>query len=414
MAAPGVARADGLEGPPLVAWYPRYNAGIPNIAIHGSLCLNREAQMPADRRAHCDPPALSELGPGHYAISVGNAAPFPVIDNDSGFAVSLTAVGSNAHCFEESTGATGTTFESVIRCVEPGTGADVDADFSWSYRADSLDYPQDGKHVPNHAYARVGPDGTVVPEESFHPLDLHDDDTEIVRTSEGRYTVTFRDLNPLDASLEPAVAPHNVIVQKTCIDDVANGAAPDGCFRAVCVPYGWTPGDFETPDTVIDVRCVDSEGSPRDTGFRVWFGDWGWNSQGSWDGGYRYGWVDWELSTEENACFESPDDFPANSQHETPPSFFPGMAVEACRVDVGTYDVNFHPYISFYSADGPNLALSSREVDGSYCTVGSVLCDQANGACGIPDSTPNPRVTVTCFDASGEPFDSSFNLNVTY
>jgi len=409
-----LARADGVAGPALAAWYPTYNQDIQNVAVHGSLCLNDPPAMPADRQSLCEPPALETLGTGRYAVSIENGAPFPVIDNDSGFAAFVTTVGTNAKCFEEGTTFSGTTLQSLVHCVDPVSGADVDAPFSWSYRADSLDFPQDPIYTPTGAYARVERDGTLVPEESYNPLELHDDDVRVERTAAGSYTVTFLDMNPLDASLEPTLSPYSVLVQKTCTNDTAGGAEDDGCFRAVCVPSTWTPGDFETWDTTIEVRCFAADGSARDTGFRVSFGDEGFIEQGNWDGGYRYGWTDWSIAPDAEGCHEAPEVM-SNSQHETPPTFFPGLPVTTCRTDVGTYQVNFfEENISIYSADGANVVVSSRETDGTYCNVGEILCSEFNGACGIPGTTPNARITVTCFDSSGNPADSRFTMNMTY
>jgi hypothetical protein len=414
VAAPGLSLADGLDGPPLIAWYPAYNQGIANVARHGPLCLNRDGRMPADRQSLCGMPVLAELGTGRYVVSVTNGAPFPTIDEDSGFLAFVSAIGSNARCFEEDTAASGMTLESVVHCVDPATGDDVDSEFSWAYRADSLDYPQEPAYTPTAAYARVEPDGTLVPEESFNPLDLHDDDVRVEKgDGAGRYTVTFLDMNPLEASLEPTLTPYNVIVQRTCVGDTAGGAEPDGCFRAVCAPSAWTPGDFETRDTSIDVRCFSPDGTPRDTGFRVFFGDEGFNSQGNSDGGNRYGWVDWSIAPDAEGCHTAPEVM-SNSQHETPPSYFPGFDVQTCRTAVGTYDVNFEEEISFYSADGPNPFVSTRETDGRYCNIGSVFCTETNGSCGIPGTSPNPRITVTCFDSAGNPADSRFTMNMTY
>ena len=189
---------------------------------------------------------LTTLGPGQYTIAGENLAPFPVTQEDSGWALFVSTIGGNAHCFETATTFSGTALSSTVRCVSPVSGEDVESDFAWSYRADSLEYPQHDEYSPNFAYARVQSDGSLVAEESLNPLDLRDDDVRVERNAVGDYTVTFIDLNPLEGSLEPALSPYNVLVQKTCSGDEDGGAEPGGCYRAVCTPEAWTPGDFTT------------------------------------------------------------------------------------------------------------------------------------------------------------------------
>jgi len=409
----GPTLAGGVEGPGIIAWFPWYNQGIPMLGVLGPDCLNRAERMPAGRQDRCGPPLLTTLAPGRYQVSMANAAPFPTIEDDSGSLVFATAIGSSAQCFEESVTVTDTTLDSVFRCVDP-TGADVETDFSWSFRADSLDHPQYAEYSPNFAYARVAKDGTLVAPESFNPIGLRADDVLALKNAgAGDYTVVFKDLNPLDASLEPLLSPYNVVVQKTCLDDATGGAEPDGCYRTVCAPVSWTPGDFTTWDTTIDVRCVAADGSPRDTSFRVFFGDEAYNSQGDYLGGVHHGWANWPFPPSETGCHVLPE-FPSNSQHESP-VVFPGYGVEGCREAVGTYHVNFlEPSLSPYSVDGANFVVSSRSTDGTHCNVGQLICPQGHGACGIPNTSPTTRVVVTCFDPSGEPADAQWTMNMAY
>jgi hypothetical protein len=412
--APAEARADGVEGPALAAWLPTYNQSFSEVAVHGSGCHNRPERMPAGRETACGKPELSVLGPGRYLVSVENAAPFPESDEDSGYAVFVTAVGTNAHCFEESTTFTDDGASSLVRCVTPESGSDVDSPFSWSYRADSLDYPQQGDYSPNFAYARVAKDGTLSPEESLNPVDVVADDVLARKNSDGDYTVTFKGLNPLDGSLDPVHAPYNVLVQKTCSGDANDGADARGCFRAVCVPYRSTPGNFETWDTTVDVRCYAQDGSPRDTAFRVYFGSEGHTSQRGWDGGYRFAWLDWNADPSADGCPSSPD-IVGTSQHETPEAHYPGEPVEACRSDVGLYQVNFlGGDIVPYSVDGMTPVVSARADGGAYCNAQSLECGAGFPICALPDAPPTTRITVACFDARGRPNDAAWNLNVTY
>jgi hypothetical protein len=412
---PTEASADGVEGPALVAWLPTYNQDVPDVAVHGSGCHNRPERMPAGRESACGKPELGVLGTGRYAIDVDNAAPFPETAEDGGHAVFVAAVGTNAHCFEESTTFTGDALRSLVRCVSPESGEDVDSPFSWSYRADNLDFPQQGDYSPNFAYARVEKDGSLVPEESFNPLDVDADDVLVEKNQgAGDYTVTFRGLNPLDGSLDPVLAPYNVLVQKTCSGDTSGGSDASGCFRAECVPYAWTPGDFERWDTMVDVRCYGADGSPRDTGFRVLVGSEGHTSQRSWDGGYRFGWLDWNADPSAPGCLASPD-IVGTSQHETPVAYYPGEPVEACRSDVGVYQANFlGGDIVPYAIDGMTPVVSSRGLDGAFCNASSLECGDNFPICALPDAPPTTRITIRCFDRTGAPADSAWNVNMTY
>jgi hypothetical protein len=412
---PTQAFADGVEGPALAAWLPTYNQSFAEVAVHGSGCHNRPERMPPGRDTECGKPERSVLGTGQYLVSLENAAPFPAIEHDSGYAVFVTTVGSNAHCFEESTTFTGDRTDSLVRCVAPESGNDVDAEFSWSYRVDSLDYPQQGDYSPNFAYARVSKDGTLSLEESLNPVDLYAESVLVQKNGgEGNYTVTFRGLNPLDGSLDPVHAPYNVLVQKTCAGDTTGGASAEGCFRAVCVPESWTPGDFTTWDTSVNVRCFAQDGTPRDTGFRVFFGSEGHTSQRAFDGGYRFGWIDWDADPSTAGCPEPPE-VVGRSEHETPPAHYPGEPVQACRSAVGVYEANFlGGDIVPYSIDGMTPVVSSRGSQGAYCNAQTLECGQDFPICALDGAPPTTRITVACFDAMGRPADAAWNLNMTY
>jgi hypothetical protein len=413
LASPSVTLAQGIEGPAMIGWYPKYNQDLPELSVHGPGCLNVPENMPADRREPCGYPKLTALGLGHYMIAGENLAPFPTTPEDSGWALFITTIGGNAHCFEAGTTFSGWALSSEVRCVDPASGEGVDSELAWSYRADSLRHPQTERYAPSFAYARALGDGTLVPEESLNPLDLRDDDVVVERNGAGSYTVTFRDLNPLEASLLPALSPYNVIVQKTCSDDTEGGAEPGGCYRAVCNPESWTPGDFTTYDTSVEVRCYGADGAPRDTGFRVWFGDDGFTSQRGWEGPMRFGWTNFTSEPSEPACGTFPD-LPGASQHETPVTHYPGLPVEVCRTALGEYDVNFVEQITPYSIDAVAPLVSSLAPGGTYCNVGRVDCGAHQETCARADAPENARVTVACFDPSGNPADSAWTMNMTY
>lgn len=412
LVCPRLARAQGIEGPALIGWYPKYNDDFQGVALHGAGCLNVPEGMPEGRQVPCGFPTLAPLGTGLYEISGENLAPFPDGAEDSGWTLFVMTIGGNVHCFDTGTTFEGTALRATVRCVSAETGGDVEADFAWSYRADSLEYPQLGSYAPDHAYARVAKDGSLVPEESMNPLDIHDDDVRVRRNAAGDYTVTFADLNPLDGSLEPTLSPYNVVVQKTCSGDEDGGDELGGCYRAVCAASSWTPGDFTTYDTTIDVSCHAADGTPRDTGFRVLFGDIGFTSQRSWEGGFRFAWVNW-TDPAMPGCLSFPD-LLAISQHETPASYYPGIPVEACRSAVGRYEVNLSDYITPYSIDAVAPLVSTFASDGTYCNVDRVECGVTQEICALPDAPETARISVACFDPTGAPTDAPWTLNMTY
>lgn len=410
---PGRARADGIEGPALVAWVPTYNQDLAWAPTHGAGCLNRATSMPVVRLDVCRTPTIETLEPGRYSVKVMNGAPFPPLADDSGHQVFVATVGSNAHCFEEETTDDTHDLSSVVRCVAADTGENVEAAFGWSYRADSTNFPQDTPYVENLAYARVNRDGTADDRASFNPMNLRADDVLAERSATGDYTVVFRDLNPGDAMLDVALSPYNAVVQKTCEGDLEGGARADGCFRTECAVRTWNPGTFEERDTTVRVTCTDAGGSPRDTAFHVYFGQEAFTSQGSWEGGFRYGWANFALAPGESGCLEG-DALPSTSQHETPLSYYLGFPIRACREELGVYRVDFlgETFLP-YSVDGMDFALTAVGDTPGYCTVTSARCANVS-LCGAPEDAEVTQVMLGCFDPSGESADLPWNLNVTY
>jgi hypothetical protein len=415
LAVPERAQADGIEGPALVAWVPTYNQEFDWAPRHGPGCLNVADHMPVVRRARCATPTVETLEPGRYAVRIQNGAAFPPLADDSGHAVFVATVGSNAHCFEEETTDDTHDLTSLVRCVAAATGENVETTFNWAYRADSTNFPQYAEYVENFAYAKVERDGTADLASSFNPMSLHAEDITATRNGRGAYTVVFRDLNPGDAMLDEALAPYNAIVQKTCAGDVDGGADPDGCFRTECAVRAWSPGTFEERDTTVEISCADAEGNPRDTAFRVYFGQEAFTSQGGWEGGFRFGWLSFELPAGESGCLEGAE-LAATSQHETPLSYYLGFPMRACRRELGVYEVEFlNDTFSPYSIDGMNFAATVAGTSPGYCTITSMECANADiSLCGTPDGPDWTLVTLGCFDPRGESADLPWNLNVTY
>lgn len=404
-----------FSGAPLIAWAGYYNQG-PGLVLGLPGCRNHVEHMPTSRKFECGQPVVTKTATGRYSVKVWNAMPFPTIANDSGYQVFVQTIGGKAHCFEEST-----TWEvqppyeltSKVRCVAPssnsGTNTDVDAQFAWSYRADSGDYPQSQPYNSNHAYARItGATGATVPDQTFDAA--HFDGAGIVgaRTATGRYRVTFKKLNVIDTRIIDGYL-NNVIVQKTCSAD-SNAS----CRRSVCIPYSWVPAGIG--DSTVDVRCYGPDGNPRDTDFRVFIGDETHNSQvmGDWDSsdenfgfGARFAWVNSPNATA-NVCLEG-EDITFRSQHETPWNDFPSLWLNVCKTTTGRYTVNFDPANKPYHADDLIPVVSGRATGGGYCNVERVECDAGN--CG---GSGEPYMEVRCYTRSGSALNAAFNASMFY
>jgi hypothetical protein len=152
---------------------------------------------------------------------------------------------------------------------------------------------------------------------------------------------------------------------------------------------------------------------PRDTAFRVYFGQEAFTSQGSWEGGFRYGWLNFDLLPGESGCLEG-EDLVSTSQHETPLTYYLGFPVRACREELGEYRVDFlgETFIP-YSIDGANFTVTTVGATPGYCNVASAECANTS-ICGGPEAPDTTRVMLSCFDPQGESADLAWNLNVTY
>src|SRR5256885_10683576 len=155
---------------------------------------------------------------------------FPSEPPRAGFFTAVTAVASNAHCFEESTLVRGTKdLVSTVGCVDP-KDARVDSEFSWSYRADSLDFVQFTTMPVNFAYAQVMPDLQLGA--YFNPA--KGGAVTATQAGTGPIKVKFTGLGTASGGIDRKTGTH-AVVSNICAAD-----AP--CGTNVCAPVSWSVG----------------------------------------------------------------------------------------------------------------------------------------------------------------------------
>jgi hypothetical protein len=331
----------------------------------------------------------------------------------------VQAIGSNAHCFEESTTwltSGERTLTSKIRCVAPSSNSndavDMDSEWAWSYRSDSLSYPQGTDYVGNFAYTKVYKDGVTSVSQSFNPNVDHT--VTSTKLGTGRYSVVFKNL--YTHSYDPGYFANpgflnNVIVQKTCDGDSATS-----CRRSVCIPYSWTPGHFvpsptgNVYDSTLEVRCFGPDGNPRDTIFRAFAGEESQVSQGDYSnmysGGWHFGWINY-VSQSANVCHD-PSAFVHLVQHESALDGEFNETMQLCKTSTGRYTLTPKGDVGLYHEDDLIPAVSSKSEGGTYCNVHQVIRNHSFGP------TDYDSLKVRCYDRTGAAVNSSWNLSFFY
>lgn len=401
------AHALDMQSPALYARYANYSPLSQSQPGQGPSCFNVPASMPAGRQSYCSVSPLSHPSTGVYKVTVVNGAPLPTSPDwqqDTGWAVYVTPVGSNARCAETGFSQSGNDITSTITCVN-ANGNNVDTQFSWIYRTDSLSYPQAGSYAQDTVYARVYRGNPALTSSSQSFVSFNTYSAGPVSTqwlSTGQYRVTFQDVNQRTSwdQVEPSTGMNNVIVQRVCLND--NSA---NCRRAVCVPTTWSFGDVQGTNTTVDVQC--SLGTtPIDVDFRVFVGPQAHNGQSDgWIGGMHFGWLN-APSFSSSTC-KSTTQFLHRNQHESPYDVYPTLPLSVCRNSTGVYRVPFTDHFSFYHYDAASALSTSRTV-GAYCNVSSIDCGGEN-------CSANPAIGVRCYDNStGNLKNSLWNLSVVY
>jgi len=411
------ALAINSGSPALFAWAGYYNQSVPDGVKAGPGCWNDPEQMPWERQYEvCEKPDITRTATGRYTVTTKYAQPLP--DNtDAGYQVLVQAIGSNAHCFEESTTwltSGERTLTSKIRCVAPssndGDAVDMDSEWAWSYRSDSTSYPQGTAYANNFAYTRVNKDGSNTANQTFNPNTDHAVTSTKLET--GRYSVVFKNLYTHAYDPGGFANPgflNNVIVQKTCHGDTAAS-----CRRSVCTPYSWTPGHFvpsptgNVYDSTLEVRCYGADGNLRDTIFRAFAGEESQVSQGHYSdlysGGWHFGWINY-VSQSSYVCHD-PSAFVHLAQHESALDGQFNETMQLCKTSTGRYTVTGLGNVGFYHDDDTIPVVSSKSASGTYCNAHQIVRDPATAA---PD-----YIKVRCYTRTGSAVNSSWNLSFFY
>jgi hypothetical protein len=336
------------------------------------------AKRPPGNKRPVTAPFVTQTAVGRYAITAPGAAPLPGASPRAGFFVDVTAVGGNARCFEEGAFRRGEDFLSNVRCVDP-QGAARAAEFSWSYRTDSLDFVQYAAYRANFGYAEVDATGGLFSHFSPAP----DARITVDKRGVGQYRVTFGGLGTASANLDRA---RGADVQ------ISNICKSPACATTACAMVDWSMG---RTSSFVDVRCADLRAGPADGAFRVYIGQEAMNSQeeGSKSNeqdvneGVNYGWV--------SASDVARDVVYASKSHARR-GF---RKVVTAHTGRGKYSVRFEDQIIY----GPTCwalhvtAHSTR--DPAYCIV--------DGA----DNEKN-EVRVGCYDRDGAPRDTPWSLSM--
>jgi hypothetical protein len=389
-------RAHAQQGPAMNSFY------LNVAATDGECCANVTfvQNLPPERKLPLPAVSMERLSKGKYVILAQGAAPFPTPPPRSGFFVAVTAVASNAHCFEVGTLVRGARdLLGTVSCVDPA-GAPVDSQFSWSYGADSLDFVQFTVLPKNFAYAQVLADGKLGSYFSPVGATAASGGVSVQRTGSGLFKVKFAGLGTATGALD----------KKTGAGVLVSNVCPEGpCGTQVCVPAAWSlAGNAST----VDVRCSDPRGAPVDAGFRVFLGQEALNSQSfgkfavasdykkyhqHYNEGTNYGWV---VSSERGA--------PAGEQALPHPQIafmnkgkdFPGpRKIDYFHLATGKYRVKFKDQL-IYGQTYWSMHASARESEaGTYCNVGDIDYKTA-------------QVGVNCYDGTGAPRDATWSLGM--
>ena len=362
--------------------------------MDGECCANITFAMnlPPGRKNQHPALTMERVSLGKYVILAEGAGPFPTPSPRGGFFVAVTAIASNAHCFEDSTLVRGfKDLIGVVRCVDP-KGLPIDSEFSWSYRADSLDFVQLTTMPKNFAYAQVFTDGKMG--SYFTPIDGGTITTQ--RLGPGAFQIKIERLKLSSAAIDPKVGA-GVIVSNVC---------PDwSCGTNVCVPAHWSV----TPSlSTVEVRCFDRAGKAVDNGFRVFLGQEALNSQAfgkfpvesdykkfgqHYNEGTNYGWVN--SSDTRPSSGSDPVSHPLISFANKTKDYPGPRKIEYTHPALGRYVIRFKDQL-VYGQTYWSMHATARETDrGTYCNIGNI-------------DYHNVEIGVNCYDGTGAPRDAKW------
>jgi hypothetical protein len=386
-------RAQAQQGPSMNSFYLNVKP------TDGECCANVTfvENLPPERAKPVPSVTMERVGKGKYVMLAGSAAPFPTAPERGGFFVAVTAIASNAHCFESETLVRGTRdLVGTVDCVDP-KGMPVDSEFSWSYRADSYDYVQFTTLPKNFGYAQVFADGKL----GIYFSPIPGAGVQIQHPERGLFKVKFPRLgtsNGMDRKTGTGV-----LVSNIC----ARGLG--GCGTSTCIPAASSIG---ASASTVEVRCADRTGAPVDNAFRVFLGQEALNSQSfgkfkdptdykkfgqHYNEGTNYGWV---VSSDKGPPagkdpLPKPDITFMNKGKD-----FPGpRKIDYFHLGPGKYRVKFRDQL-VYGQTYWSIHATARESDGGvYCNVGDI-------------DYHNIEVGVNCFDGNGAPRDAIWFLGM--
>ncbi len=390
-------RAAAQQGPAMNSFF----MNVKPTPDDGECCANVTfAQKLPEGRALPAAVTMERLSKGRYVMLAASAAPFPTTAERGGFFVAVTAIRSNAHCFEVSTLVRGARdLIGSVSCVDP-KGAPTDSEFSWSYRADSYDYVQFTVLPKNFAYAQVFADGKMG--SVFSPIPGAG--AQVEHVERGRFKVKFPRLGTASAAMDRKTGV-GVLVSNIC----AQGGNGNGCGTNVCIPAAST---VAANASTVEVRCADRTGAPVDNAFRVFVGQEALNSQSfgkfvnpsdykkyhqHYNEGTNYGWVNssYKAAASGIAPIANPEISFMNKGKD-----FPGpRKIDYFHPATGKYLVKFRDQI-IYGQTYWSMHATARETDaGTYCNVGDIDYKTA-------------QVGVNCFDGNGAPRDATWFLGM--
>jgi hypothetical protein len=391
--AVSVHRAHAQQGPSMNSFFLNVKP------TDGECCANVTfvEKLPPERTKPVPAVTMERVGKGKYVMLAGSAAPFPTAPERGGFFVAVTAIASNAHCFESETLVRGSRdLVGTVDCVDP-KGMPVDSEFSWSYRADSYDYVQFTMIPNNFGYAQVFADGKL----GIYFSPIPGAGVQIQHPERGLFKVKFPRLGTSNGMDRKTGA--GVLVSNIC----ARGLG--GCATSTCVPAASSTG---ASATTVDGRCADRTGAPVDNAFRVFVGQEALNSQAfgkfkdpsdykkfgqHYNEGTNFGWV---VSSDKGPPagkdpLPKPDIIFMNKGKD-----FPGpRKIDYFHLGPGKYRVKFRDQL-VYGQTYWSIHATARETDGGvYCNVGDL-------------DYHNVEVGVSCFDGNGAPRDAIWFLGM--
>ena len=386
-------RAQAQQGPAMNSFFLNVKP------TDGECCANVTfvQNLPPERKQPVPAVTMERIGKGKYVMLAAGAAPFPTAPDRGGFFVAVTAIASNAHCFESETLIRGSRdLVGTVNCVDP-RGVPVDSEFSWSYRADSYDFVQFTVLPKNFGYTQVFAEGKV----GIYFSPIPGAGVQVQHPERGLFKVKFPRLGTAGGGIDRKLGA-GVLVSNICAD---RGVS---CGTNTCIPSASSVG---AGASTVEIRCADRSGAPVDNAFRVFLGQEALNSQSfgkfanpndykkfhqHYNEGTNFGWV---TSSEKGATSKEPLPNPEmtflNKGKDQPGP----RKIDYFHLAPGKYRVKFRDQL-VYGQTYWSMHATARETDGgTYCNVGDI-------------DYRTVEIGVNCFDGNGAPRDATWFLGM--